>query len=408
MIKRVLEKPRPTRTPVRVLFIAHDSGLYGAQRCLLDVIRHLDRGQIEPWVVVPWEGDFTIELKKLGIPFFCKMIRHWVASGNNIGRSRATLLLNFFSNIRPRIWAICQLIEQYEIDVVYTNTITVLEGAIAARRTGRPHIWHVHELVKANRELKPLFPSSVIAIVVRMLSTRVIVNSRFTASGYSLDLRDPSVSLVYNGIDAEKQQNASISKMAYHDCVPYESGKARWVAIVGAIHPRKGVMCFLDAAAQIAEKHSDVNFLVIGDGSRSYVESTKLHARALGIANIVHFMGWRSDVPVLLAKCAALVVAAEQEPFGLTVVEAMALGVPVIATRSGGPEEIIEDGVTGYLVPIKSPGSIAHAAGLILSDDGLRRRLSESAQHAVRAHFSLDSYVTGVVRAICQVSILRT
>ena len=165
---------------------------------------------------------------------------------------------------------------------------------------------------------------------------------------------------------------------------------------------RKGLTTFLDAAAQIARRNPDVNFLIIGRGQDAYVESVRRHAVSLGIADAVHFLGWRADVPALLCKCDVLVIASEQEPFGLTAVEAMALGVPVVATRSGGPEEIIEHGRTGHLVPTNSPESIAQAVTSLLANDELHRAISEAGKASVAAKFSLEAYVGGVEETILQ------
>lgn len=384
-------------SPIRVLFVAHDSGMYGAQRCLVDLLSGLDRCKVMPYVAAPFAGPFTEIAERLEVPVRLRHIRRWVVPYSE-AQPRARLLTNFLRDLRNRVWAICHLVEQWGIDVVYTNTVTLAEGAIAARLMNRPHIWHLHEVLNGNRELKPILPNFVIERSIKALSKTIIVNSNFTARKFSLPPGDKKYRTVYNGIDiAQVERDAALP--VTQPASPFVPG-FHYVAIVGAIHPRKGIATFLSAANLLLQRIPNVVFLVIGGGRPDYVAAMKDLARQAGIESKVRFLGWRTDILALLSRCSLLVVSADQEPFGLTVIEAMSVGVPVVATRCGGPEEIIDDGATGVLVAPKSPEAIAEAAAAILRDPALHMKLAAAARLAVSTRFALRRYVYEIEDAI--------
>jgi len=377
--------------------MAHDSGMYGAQRCLVDLLAGMDRLKIQPYVAAPYIGQFTDIAEQLEIPVRLRHIRRWVVPYNT-NRSRVVLLSDFVRDLRERVWAICHLIEKWNIDVVYTNTVTLAEGAIAARLTRRPHIWHLHEVITGNRELRPILPDIVIRKLVGSLSRTVIVNSHFTAKRYSLSPANPKLRIIHNGVDFKQLAKAAMAPV--RESTASFAPNIRYVAIVGAIHPRKGIATFLSAAKLLLQRMPDIVFLVVGDGQPEYVNAMKEFAKRESISSSIRFLGWRTDIPAILSKCSLLVVAADQEPFGLTVIEAMSIGIPVVATRCGGPEEIIDNGATGALVEQGSPEAIASAAAEILGDAALHARIAAAGQRLVSTRFTLTRYVSEIEASI--------
>jgi glycosyltransferase involved in cell wall biosynthesis len=155
------------------------------------------------------------------------------------------------------------------------------------------------------------------------------------------------------------------------------------VGIVGRLEPWKGQEIFLRAAAQLAEVRADIRFMVVGGAilgwEGSYPDDLRRLAADLGIADRVHFAGHQADVHPWYDALDVVVHASFGEPFGLVLVEAMALGKPLIATNLGGPLEIIEDGTSGLLVPPGDPERLAEAVERILADRGLASTLSRGA-----------------------------
>jgi glycosyltransferase involved in cell wall biosynthesis len=153
----------------------------------------------------------------------------------------------------------------------------------------------------------------------------------------------------------------------------------------------KGVEYFLDAASIVAERFPDVRFLVAGDGgSRKELED---RARRLGLEARIVFTGFRSDVRELLSEAAISVLPSLSEGTSNTLLESMAAGLPVVATQVGGNPEVIEDGVSGLLVPPRDSAEIAAAVGRLLEDEGFARRLGQAGMRRVSELFSLSGSV---------------
>jgi glycosyltransferase involved in cell wall biosynthesis len=161
------------------------------------------------------------------------------------------------------------------------------------------------------------------------------------------------------------------------------------VGIVGRLEPWKGQEIFLRAAVRLAEARADLRFMVVGGAilgwEGSYPDDLRRLAADLGIADRVHFANHQVDVHPWYDALDVVVHASFGEPFGLVLVEAMALGKPLVATNLGGPLEIVEDGISGLLVPPGDPERLADAVERILADPGLASTLSLGAAERASA-----------------------
>jgi glycosyltransferase involved in cell wall biosynthesis len=189
--------------------------------------------------------------------------------------------------------------------------------------------------------------------------------------------------LVYNGIEPERFAHAAPGALAALVGVPPGT---RVVLATGRAQPYKGIPVFIEAAARLeAEGPPDVAFAYCGDGP-ALAQFRDLAAER-GLRRF-HFLGRRDDVPRWLGSAALAVVPATwDEAFGLTVVEAMAAGVPVVATRVGAIPEVVEDGVTGVLVAPGDADALARAIAALLADPSRAARLANGARAAVRERF---------------------
>jgi glycosyltransferase involved in cell wall biosynthesis len=152
------------------------------------------------------------------------------------------------------------------------------------------------------------------------------------------------------------------------------------VGIVGRLEPWKRQDVFLRAAALVAAAHPDTRFAVVGGAilgwEDSYPDDLVRLAGQLGIAEHVHFAGHQEEPWAWMDALDVVVHASRDEPFGLVLVEAMALGKPLVATRGAGASDIVEDGVSGVLVDPDRPQELADAIGGLLDDPALRDRLA--------------------------------
>jgi glycosyltransferase involved in cell wall biosynthesis len=157
------------------------------------------------------------------------------------------------------------------------------------------------------------------------------------------------------------------------------------VLSVGNLYASKGHAVVLAALARLGAQGRDIAWVVVGDGPEE--GRLKARARELDITGQVTFLGWRphDEVLALMARADAFVLPSAPEGFGLVYAEAMAQGTPVIACRGEGPDDFVEDGVSGLLVPPHDAGAVARAIALLLDDRATAARLVRAGHAAVAA-----------------------
>ena len=160
------------------------------------------------------------------------------------------------------------------------------------------------------------------------------------------------------------------------------------IGLVGRLdHWGKGHKELFEAMASLKE-HYPLHALIVGGGRR--IDEVKALAASLGLADVVHFLGPRPDVPDLLHAMDIFVLPSYSEGLSLALLEAMAAGLPVIATAVGGTPEVVTDGGNGLLIPPRDAAALAAALERLLGDPDFARRLGANARDHVREHYSLD------------------
>lgn len=230
-----------------------------------------------------------------------------------------------------------------------------------------------------------LFPMRGINKTLLRNAGRVIAVSQAVAESLRQNgvIESSKITVVHNGIDIDRFDHSG----ARGDNAPI------LVGTVGHLAPIKGLDIFVRAAALVSEQRKGVNFVIIGEDKSpqlNYRRSLENLVAELGLGGIVSMQGWRDDVPAFLSSLTLFVSAARSEPFGLAIVEAMAAGLPIVAARSEGAMEIVEDGFSGKLVPVGDAEALAQAINVLLDDPLERSRLAQNAQLVVRQRYSLE------------------
>jgi len=264
-----------------------------------------------------------------------------------------------------------------------------LTAMASARSSGTPFVLTRHVL----------FPLSKLHKLILRDASRVITVSNAVAEAVKRrNIFDPEkVVTIHNGLDVGRFQGIGSSRPD-----AFRQLKAdHLVGVVGNIGGVKGQDIFVRAAAIIARERSDIDFVIVGeDRSRrgENLRAIETLVKELGLTERVHLIGWQSDIPSMLPHLDIYVSASRSESFGLAMLEAMAAGVPVVATATGGASEIIEEGVSGLLVPIGDPDALALAVSNLLDDPSLGRRLAENGLEKVKTSFSLNAMVDATER----------
>lgn len=276
--------------------------------------------------------------------------------------------------------ALRRLLRDGELDVLHAhNGRTHLLAAAAVTAAGRGAVVATQHFISPERVNRRGVKGMMARFLHRWASRRTggliaISNSVASAIVERADFPPDRMAVVPNGI-----ASPDLSLLAAPAAVRAELGlgpEAPLLVCAARLEVEKDVDVLIDAMQHVTRVHPGALCIIAGDGSqRGELES---QIRSAGLSNSVRLLGHRSDVMALVRAADVFVLPSRAEPFGLVLLEAMALARPVIATAAGGPAEIIIDAQTGLLVPPRDAVALADAIHRLLSDPPLRERLSQA------------------------------
>lgn len=230
--------------------------------------------------------------------------------------------------------------------------------------------------------------------------TRVIAVSRTHAKYLAgvTGLPVERIAVIENGIDLAAWPKVTSERRRETRRLFAIGDDERVIGMVAALRPEKAHELLLDAVAMLASQGNRLRVLLAGDGPRR--DALQQHAQARGIADRVEFLGVRRDVAHLLHACDAVVLPSRDvvETLPLSVLEAMASGIPVIASRVGSVPEVVKDGETGLLVAPGDAGALAGAVAATLNDRPAAFRRAALARERVETYYSVDRTTAGYER----------
>lgn len=375
---------------MKLCFFHAGADLYGADNILFLIVEGLSAVGANITVYLPYEGPLATKLRNLSgveVTIFPFAVLRRSAIRGFRG-------FNFAWSLCKSVWWCLREIKRIQPDVVHTNTLVVWPAAIASRLLGVPHIWHVHEIVRQPRIL-----GWVLAHLALIFSNRVIAVSdavKRQLVEYSPTLED-KIRIIHNGINATYFHPMNDSK-SFRTEIGIPEGNIL-VGMIGRVNRIKGQSFFLDAIKQIQDQ-SNLNFAIVGGvfpGEEALFESLKEKILNLNIKN-THLIGFTPDVQTIHAAFDIFVLpSVKPDSFPTVVLEAMATGRPVIATRCGGVEEMLVDGETGVLVNWTDPSELASAIMKLATDSGLRLRMGERGRQRLLDRFSIDRFKADII-----------
>ncbi len=310
---------------------------------------------------------------------------------------RALPKQNIFTLRKRSALSIAGLIElsrfivEQQIEIIHAHAARDYMLAVLAARCAK----NAPKLILTRHVLFPL--KKIHKLTLRHTARVIAVSQAVADSLIKQNIFEPGkIVLIHNGVDANLFACNSVeqNRKQFHS----QTGVSPrfLVGMVGDLAPIKGQDDFIRAAAIIVAQQRDVDFVIAGeDKSRTGENRARLErlVSQLGLTERVHFTGWLDDVKPLLSALDLFVSPSRYESFGLAMIEAMASRVPVIATKSEGAMEIIEDGETGKLVPIGNVELLAQTMRDLLSNKEERERLGARALISIQRRFSLDRMV---------------
>ncbi len=380
-------------SPKSILFISSRSEIAGGEKYLLDVTARIDRERYRPVVVLPGDGVMRQALERLGVESVIVQADYgWFHQPFHWYR--------YLRELDGRVRHVAELIKTKDVALVQTNSNLRLEGAFAAHLTGIPHVYGAHAEFEANQSIYERVPLSraTFAQMMGELSAKVVAVSQSRAAALVPPLSPDQVRVVHNGLDSVAFDAAVAaaksdlrSELAIADDVVI-------VTAVGRIEPIKGHDLLVQAAVRVCQRVKNVRFLLVGsDDDKSFAAQVRRAVTDAGLDDIFQFLGFRSDVPRILTQSDVFVLSSRSEGHPLVLLEAMAAGCAVVATRCGGAEDTVVDGVTGNLVEVGDVDGMAQAI-IALATDAQRRAAMKAAsiQH-VRQNFTLQKSLDGLM-----------
>lgn len=356
----------------RVLYLHGITAIGGAERDLLTLLKAIDGEKWHPTVVCP-SGPLQEQVEALPVFVHPLALPSWRKLSALLNRHGAVRRLRtFIENIQP--------------DLVHVNdiwwvphTVRALAGS-ASRRP--PIIAHVRqEIERAKVRRYYLDQVDYVLAVSRQVQQSLELGG----------VRHELVKTVYSGLNiAAYQPGEGAEVVRTRFGIPVE---APLVGTVANLFHRKGYEVMFRALPVILAAVPDLHYIVVGTGEADYTERLRELSRELGIADRVHFTGFQDVVSPYLAAMDLYVHPALMEGFGIAVVEAMAMGKAVVATRAGGLPEVVTDQRSGLLVSPGDHKTLSAAVVSLLQDRATRDRMGACGRKRVQEQFSLDASV---------------
>lgn len=349
--------------PARLAFCITDLDSGGAERALVQIVTRLDRQKWEPLVVcLSGPGALVETLAEAHISVKC------------LGARRARHV-----SVLPRL---VRQLREWRPDLLQTFLFHAnIAGRIAGRLTGVRHIVSGIRVAE-RRSRKRLWLDRATEWMVE----RHVCVSRDVAEFSIRDgrLSPEKVIVIPNGVDVDRFASAPPADLAEFG-IP---ARSRVILSVGRLDPQKGPDVLLEAFLLLASRYAAAHLLLVGSGPMA--DALQRAAREYGLEQRVHFAGWRGDVPELMRAASILALPSRWEGMPNVVLEAMAAGLPVVASRVEGIGDLVRDGETGRLVEPDHPDAVAAALGELLADSGRRSAMGLAAQTTAAQQLSWD------------------
>jgi glycosyltransferase involved in cell wall biosynthesis len=370
--------------PLRLLWLIDSLRVGGAETLALSFVRKHDRARIELYVAYlqAVEGDHLEEdLREAGVKTFlvgAKNLRDWRAFHRLLGFVRGE-----------------------QIDLIHAHlTYSAIWASLLSRFTRVPSVASLH--VAPQEGGRSGLRERILRFALnRWASAAVMVSAALGREYAARGLHEAKLRTVHNGIEGERFRRP---REEARDVLGREFGieaDAPVVATVCVLRAPKGVDYLLRAIPSILQRVPNARFLIVGHGEMR--ESWGRLAEELGVGEAVIWAGHRADVDTFLSGCDLFVLPTLADAFPTVLLEAMAASVPAVASAVGGVPEIVEDGVTGLLVPPRDSSALATAVTRILGDAQLRESMRKAARASAEQKFTTEAWLQRLERLYAEV-----
>jgi len=369
----------------KILFLHSGAELYGSDKILLEILKLLDKDKFEPLVVIPNKGVLEDEFKKYGIKYIIYDF---------------PILRRKYFNIKGIIIYICKffksilylnsIIKKYNIDIITSNTLAVLEGAFYSKIFRIKHVWHIHEIIKEPKIMEKFYKK----IVPYTAQNAICVSNAVKDNLFSSKDEDKvNINVIHNGINIERfnsNNTESIKKSLNID------NNRIIVGMVGRINKIKGQLFMVDVAKELVEKYPNILIIMVG-GVFSGQESLKIELEEKIVKNNLeeHIKLFEFDKEIgKYYEIFDIFVLPSVKPdsFPTVVLEAMSYSKPIIAHVTGGVSEMVQDNENGILIRNINISNTAKAIENLLIDENKRMIYGTKSRIIMEEKFSTKTF----------------
>ncbi len=354
------------RGPCRIAFGITELDPGGAERALVQLVTGLDRTKWEPHVFCLSDPGVMVDpLIQADIPVTCLGAKTY----------RDVMIIPQMTKLLRRTQP--RILQTY---LFHANIIGRIAGTLAGVKTILSGI-----RVAERRSHLPLW---VDHLTDRMVDNHVCVSKDVAEFSHKLGkIPEHKLAIIPNGVDAELFSSAKPADLGQFGIPP----NAKTAIVVGRLERQKGPFVLLESLEKLLPENPDLHVLFVGSGPlQNQLQET---AKTKKMENQVHFAGWRSDIPELMKAASFLVLPSRWEGMPNVILEAMSAGLPVAATEVEGTSELVDDRVTGLLVPIDNPIILAEKIEYLLSNSSHASQMGEKAQAVVSQSFTWDHVI---------------
>jgi L-malate glycosyltransferase len=387
---------------VKVLYVSHTAVVSGAERSLLDLLVALP-ATVHPLLATP-PGPLQALAQQRGVPT--------TAITGTAGSLRVHPLHTprALAEMAVAAWQVRRAAARHGADVVHANSIRAGIVLGFARLRATPTIVHVRDCLPAGRV------STATLRLIGSTATTIVANSAYTAASVRAAAPDAPVEVVHNAVELQRFDPEAIDRADSRARLGEAAGGRLLLGVVAQLSPWKGQDTAIEALSLLCREGIDAHLVLVGSAkfvasstrfdNEGYVARLRELVVAAGLEDRVSWLGERDDVPQIIRALDVLLLPSWEEPFGRAVIEAMALGVPVVATDVGGPPEIVQEGRQGFLVAPRQPSAWARAIAKVAQSEDGGAAMGRAGRERVARLFTIERHVHATLdiyeRAIAQ------
>ncbi|MDB5524066.1 MAG: hypothetical protein JWM58_1829 [Rhizobium sp.] len=376
--------------PIVVAFPFIGDEVGGSHISAVNLISRLDPAKVRPIIVLHQaDGVLSTYLAERGIPYVVGPATKILAPAHRVQTDNRLLAAIGYIASLPRL---VRFLRSQLVEIVHTNDGRMhATWALPTRLAGARLLWH-HRGDPEARGANFLAP---------LLANHIVTVSKFARPCRPIFPIERKVTVLHSPFD---HPSSLPDRDACRLAIACELGlekNTRFVGYFGVLVERKRPLLFVDIVAAYLKRHptEPLHGLLFGlpePGGPRLDEAVAARAKQLGISDRIHLMGFRSPIAPYMCAVVGLLVPAVSEPFGRTLIEAMLLGTPVIATDHGGNPEAITDGENGYLVRPEDPEAFVEPLYRLLAEDAEWQRISQVARSQALDHYGVNAHINGV------------